>query len=164
MGIRIEWAALASSGRPVSVAPGDGVHPAIIDPMAIPNAASNRPRHRILTMVLPHLFVRRLAEMADWPDEARPITSRKMRATEWGSVVSQFTQQQSSGSDVGSGSKCKNLAVAYVGRSTSDSRHCSARLARQKSATTRHWRSKSADGRHKRVSTLPLAHYLVPQR
>jgi hypothetical protein len=27
----------------------------MIDPMVIANAASNRPRHRILTMVLPHL-------------------------------------------------------------------------------------------------------------
>src|SRR5262249_57025067 len=32
-----------------------GVHTAMIDPMVIANAASNRPRHRILIMVLPHL-------------------------------------------------------------------------------------------------------------
>jgi len=38
----------------MSVAAVAGVHPAMIDPMAIANAASNRPRHRILTMVLPH--------------------------------------------------------------------------------------------------------------
>jgi hypothetical protein len=40
----------------VSVAAVAGVHPAMIDPMVIANAASNRPRHRILTMVLPHLL------------------------------------------------------------------------------------------------------------
>jgi len=28
----------------------------MIDPMVIANAASNRPRHRILIMVLPHLW------------------------------------------------------------------------------------------------------------
>src|SRR5215471_14083043 len=39
----------------VSVAAVTGVHPVMIDPMVIANAASNRPRHRILTMVLPHL-------------------------------------------------------------------------------------------------------------
>jgi hypothetical protein len=54
---------------PAPLLDADGVHPAMIDPMAIPSAASNRPRHRTLTMVLPHFFVRRLAEMADWPDE-----------------------------------------------------------------------------------------------
>jgi hypothetical protein len=37
----------------VSVAAAAGVQPATIDPM-IADAASNRPRHRILTMVLPH--------------------------------------------------------------------------------------------------------------
>jgi hypothetical protein len=36
----------------VSVAAVAGVQPAITDPMVIANAASNRPRHRILTMVL----------------------------------------------------------------------------------------------------------------
>ena len=39
----------------VSVAAVAGVHPVMIDPIVIANAASNRPRHRILTMVLPHL-------------------------------------------------------------------------------------------------------------
>jgi hypothetical protein len=55
-------------------------------------------------MVLPHLFVRRLADMADWPDEDSTYYIKEMRATEWRSVVSQFAQQQSSGSDVGLGS------------------------------------------------------------
>src|SRR5215813_13723374 len=40
----------------VSVAAEAGVHPVMIDPMAIANAASNRPRGRILIMVLPHLW------------------------------------------------------------------------------------------------------------
>src|SRR5262245_6777374 len=40
----------------VSIAAVAGVHPAMIDPMVIANAASNRPRHRILIMVLPHLW------------------------------------------------------------------------------------------------------------
>jgi len=39
----------------VSVAAAAGVHPAMIDPMVIANAASNRPRQRILIMVLSHL-------------------------------------------------------------------------------------------------------------
>jgi hypothetical protein len=55
-------------------------------------------------MVLPHLFGRRLAEMADWPDEDSTYYIKEKRVTEWGSVVSQFAQQQSSGSDVGLGS------------------------------------------------------------
>jgi hypothetical protein len=55
-------------------------------------------------MVLPHLFRRRLAEMADWPDEDSTYYIKEKRVTEWGSVVSQFAQQQSSGSDVGFGS------------------------------------------------------------
>jgi hypothetical protein len=55
-------------------------------------------------MVLPHLFVRRLAEMVDWPDEDSTYYIKEMRATEWRSVVSQFAQQQSSDSDVRFGS------------------------------------------------------------
>src|SRR6516164_11056556 len=39
----------------MSVAAVADVHPVMIDPLVIANAASNRPRHRILTMVLPHL-------------------------------------------------------------------------------------------------------------
>jgi hypothetical protein len=42
--------------------------------------------------------------MADWPDEDSTYYIKEMRATEWRSVVSQFAQQQSSGSDVGLGS------------------------------------------------------------
>jgi len=42
----------------------------MIDPMAIANAASNRPRHRILTMVRPHRSSGVLAAIClDWPDE-----------------------------------------------------------------------------------------------
>jgi hypothetical protein len=40
----------------VSIAAVAGVHPVMIDPMVIANAPSNRPRHRILIMVLPHLW------------------------------------------------------------------------------------------------------------
>jgi hypothetical protein len=63
-------------------------------------------------MVLPHLFGRRLAEMADWPDEDSTYYIKEKRVTEWGSVVSQFAQQQSSGSDVGLGSDSTELAEA----------------------------------------------------
>jgi hypothetical protein len=63
-------------------------------------------------MVLPHLFVRRLAEMADCPDEDSTYYIKEMRATEWRSVVSQFAQQQFSGSDVGLGSISPLLAEA----------------------------------------------------
>jgi hypothetical protein len=45
-------------------------------------------------MVLPHLFVRRLAEMADLPDEASTYYIKEMRATARRSVVSQFAQQR----------------------------------------------------------------------
>src|SRR5499433_440389 len=58
----------------VSVAAVAGVHPVMIDPMVIANAASNRPRHRILAMVLPRLSSGVLVAIASpWGRNARSL-------------------------------------------------------------------------------------------
>jgi len=62
----------------VSVAAAAGVHPAMIDPMVIANAASNRPRHRIVTMVLSHLSSGVLVAIA-WIGLMRTTTVRRGR-------------------------------------------------------------------------------------
>ena len=50
----------------------------MIDPMVIANAASNRPRHRIVTMVLPHLSSGVLVAIA-WIGLMRTTTVRRGR-------------------------------------------------------------------------------------
>jgi hypothetical protein len=66
--------------------------------------------------------------MADWPDEDSTYYIKEMRATEWRSVVSQFAQQQSSGSDVGLGS--------FASRAISTSRQRMSALPRKRRRLT----------------------------
>jgi hypothetical protein len=47
--------ALGAALPTVSDAADDGVEAAIIDPMAMANAPSKRPRHKMLTIAIPHL-------------------------------------------------------------------------------------------------------------